>query len=76
MSYNILDDGTISSPNGFRATGVSGGLKEVGARDLALVYSQKPCRVAAVFTTNMILAAPVFSIRPSSHATARISAQC
>lgn len=60
MSYNILDDGTISSPNGFRATGVSGGLKEVRARDLALVYSQKPCRVAAVFTTNMILAAPVF----------------
>ncbi len=60
MSYNILDDGHISSPRGFRATGVSGGLKEVRARDLALIYSQKACRAAAVFTTNAILAAPVF----------------
>jgi glutamate N-acetyltransferase/amino-acid N-acetyltransferase len=60
MSYNILDDGTVSSPNGFRATGISGGLKEVRARDLALVYSQRACRVAAVFTTNAILAAPIF----------------
>ncbi len=60
MSYNILDDGTVSSPGGFRATGISGGLKEVRARDLALIYSQRPCRVAAVFTTNAILAAPIF----------------
>jgi glutamate N-acetyltransferase/amino-acid N-acetyltransferase len=60
MSYNIIDDGHVSSPRGFRATGISGGLKEVRARDLALVYSLKPCRVAATFTTNMILAAPIF----------------
>ena len=60
MSYSFLDDGHVSSPRGFRATGVSGGLKEVRARDLALVYSQKPCRAAAIFTTNTILAAPVF----------------
>jgi glutamate N-acetyltransferase/amino-acid N-acetyltransferase len=60
MSYNILDDGTVSSPRGFRATGVSGGLKEVRSRDLALVYSQKPSRVAAVFTSSAILAAPIF----------------
>ena len=60
MSYSFLDEGHISSPRGFRATGISGGLKEVRARDLALIYSQKPCRVAAVFTTNTILAAPIF----------------
>jgi glutamate N-acetyltransferase/amino-acid N-acetyltransferase len=60
MSYNILDDGHVSSPSGFRATGISGGLKEVRARDLALVYSQKPCHVAAVFTTSAIVAAPIF----------------
>lgn len=30
------------------------------ARDLALVYSLHPCRVGALFTTNLIQAAPVF----------------
>jgi glutamate N-acetyltransferase / amino-acid N-acetyltransferase len=60
MSYSILEDGHVSSPSGFRATGISGGLKEVRARDLALVYSQRPCHVAAQFTTNAILAAPIF----------------
>src|SRR5689334_14630351 len=60
MSYRLLDDGHISSPKGFRATGISCGLKEARARDLALVYSQKPCRVGALFTTSQIRAAPVF----------------
>jgi glutamate N-acetyltransferase/amino-acid N-acetyltransferase len=60
MSYRLLDDGHISSPRGFRATGVSCGLKEARARDLALVYSQKACHVAALFTTSLIRAAPVF----------------
>jgi glutamate N-acetyltransferase/amino-acid N-acetyltransferase len=60
MSYNLLEDGHVSSPRGFRATGVSCGLKEVRARDLALVYSLKPCRVAALFTTSSVRAAPIF----------------
>lgn len=60
MSYNILEDGHVSSPNGFRATGIAGGLKEVRARDLALVYSQQACRAAGVFTTSTVVAAPVF----------------
>jgi glutamate N-acetyltransferase/amino-acid N-acetyltransferase len=60
MSYRFLDDGHISTPRGFRATGISCGLKESRARDLALIYSQTPCRVGAVFTTNQIRAAPVF----------------
>ncbi|HEY3229216.1 MAG TPA: bifunctional glutamate N-acetyltransferase/amino-acid acetyltransferase ArgJ [Roseiflexaceae bacterium] len=60
MSYRFLEEGHISSPNGFRATGISCGLKEARARDLALVYSQKPCRVGALFTTSLIRAAPIF----------------
>jgi glutamate N-acetyltransferase / amino-acid N-acetyltransferase len=60
MSYRLLDDGHVSTPRGFRATGISCGLKEARARDLALVYSQKPCHVGALFTTSMIRAAPVF----------------
>jgi glutamate N-acetyltransferase / amino-acid N-acetyltransferase len=60
MSFSVLDDGHISSPGGFRATGVSAGLREIRARDLALVYSLAPCRAAGVFTSNAIVAAPVF----------------
>jgi len=61
MSYTIFEDGHISSPAGFRATGVSCGLKEGSkARDLALVYSIRPCTAAAMFTTSVTRAAPVF----------------
>ncbi|GAB4444420.1 MAG: bifunctional glutamate N-acetyltransferase/amino-acid acetyltransferase ArgJ [Chloroflexi bacterium OHK40] len=61
MSYTIFEDGHIASPTGFRATGVSCGLKDGSkARDLALVYSQHPCRVGALFTTSLTKAAPVF----------------
>ena len=60
MSYNFLDDGHVSSPLGFRATGISGGLKDVRARDLALVYSVRPCAAAALFTTSAIVGAPIF----------------
>lgn len=60
MSYSIIDDGHISTPTGFRATGVSAGLKEVRSRDLALVLSVKPCRVASLFTSNAMPAAPIY----------------
>ncbi|MFV9503958.1 MAG: bifunctional glutamate N-acetyltransferase/amino-acid acetyltransferase ArgJ [Oscillochloridaceae bacterium umkhey_bin13] len=61
MSYTIFDDGHIASPQGFRATGVSCGLKDGSkARDLALVYSLQPAKVAALFTGSLTKAAPVF----------------
>lgn len=60
MSYRFIDDGHISSPRGYRATGISCGLKESRARDLALIYSQYDCRVGSLFTTNQIRSAPVF----------------
>jgi glutamate N-acetyltransferase / amino-acid N-acetyltransferase len=60
MSYNFVDDGHISSPLGYRATGISGGLKDVRARDLALVYSVRPCTAAGLFTTSAIVGAPIF----------------
>jgi glutamate N-acetyltransferase/amino-acid N-acetyltransferase len=61
MSYTIFEDGHIASPIGFRATGISCGLKDGSkARDLALIYSQHPCKVGALFTTSVTKAAPVF----------------
>jgi glutamate N-acetyltransferase/amino-acid acetyltransferase len=51
---------SITAPLGFRAAGVSAGIKESGARDLALVVNDGPSRAAAgVFTRNRVKAAPV-----------------
>lgn len=51
---------TVTHPRGFRAAGVTAGLKTSGRPDLALVVNDGPLRVAAaVFTTNRVQAAPV-----------------
>ncbi|MFC0033848.1 bifunctional glutamate N-acetyltransferase/amino-acid acetyltransferase ArgJ [Micromonospora chaiyaphumensis] len=51
---------TVTSPRGFRATGVAAGLKSSGAGDVALVVNDGPdAGVAGVFTTNRVKAAPV-----------------
>ena len=44
---------------GFRAVGVTCGLKQSGKPDLALVLADRPCAAAALFTTNVFKAAPV-----------------
>lgn len=49
----------ITQVTGFRAVGVTCGLKQSGNPDLALVLSDGPCTAAAVFTTNAFKAAPV-----------------
>ncbi|MFF5991347.1 bifunctional glutamate N-acetyltransferase/amino-acid acetyltransferase ArgJ [Prauserella flavalba] len=51
---------TITSPQGFRAAGVTAGLKASGKPDVALVVNDGPSDVAAaVFTTNRCKANPV-----------------
>jgi glutamate N-acetyltransferase / amino-acid N-acetyltransferase len=61
MSYTIFEDGHISSPLGYRSTGISAGFKQGSrSRDLGLVYSATPCAAAALFTTSTTKAAPVF----------------
>ncbi len=45
--------------NGFLFSGVSAGIKKEGKRDLGLIYSEVPARVAGLFTTNRVKAAPV-----------------
>ncbi|HUX71407.1 MAG TPA: bifunctional glutamate N-acetyltransferase/amino-acid acetyltransferase ArgJ [Cellulomonadaceae bacterium] len=51
---------TVTRPRGFRAAGVTAGLKSSGRPDLALVVNDGPLQVASgVFTTNRVVAAPV-----------------
>ncbi|MFQ5594255.1 MAG: bifunctional glutamate N-acetyltransferase/amino-acid acetyltransferase ArgJ [Anaerolineae bacterium] len=51
--------GSITDVAGFSAAGVHCGLKPGDALDLAMLVSERPCRAAAVFTTNRVKAAPV-----------------
>jgi len=51
--------GMHNIPLGFRLNGTASGLKKNGMKDLALFYSETPCSSAAVFTKNLVRAAPV-----------------
>ena len=51
---------SVTAPQGFRATGITAGLKVSGKPDLALVVNDGPeDTAAAVFTRNKVKAAPV-----------------
>jgi glutamate N-acetyltransferase/amino-acid N-acetyltransferase len=51
---------SVTTPKGFRASGVTAGLKASGAPDVAVVVNDGPDAVAAgVFTGNRVKAAPV-----------------
>ena len=51
---------SVTTPRGFRAAGVTAGLKESGQPDVAVVINDGPSAAAAgVFTTNRVKAAPV-----------------
>jgi glutamate N-acetyltransferase/amino-acid N-acetyltransferase len=55
--------GGVTSALGFRAAGVSAGIKANQGLDLALVVADGPATAAAVFTTNRAQAAPVLVSR-------------
>jgi len=51
---------TVTAPRGFRAAGLTAGIKESGTPDLAVVLNDGPSAAAAgVFTANRVKAAPV-----------------
>ena len=56
--FNAIAGG-ITAPKGFKASGVKAGIKKSGKEDVAIIYSEVPAAVAAVFTTNKMAAAPV-----------------
>jgi glutamate N-acetyltransferase / amino-acid N-acetyltransferase len=59
---DILASGGVASPGGFRAGAIHAGIKYADPKrlDLAVLYSEKPCTAAAVFTTNQVKAASVW----------------
>ena len=53
--------GGVCAPLGFRAAGLHVGVKTHAAwkKDVALIVSETPCAVAAMFTKNVVQAAPI-----------------
>ncbi len=52
-------EGGINSAKGFEAASTAAGIKYQDRTDMALIYSEVPCKTAGVFTTNVVKAAPV-----------------
>lgn len=57
--YEFIEGGVCASA-GFSASGVHCGLRKNRSKpDLALIYSEKPCKAAAVYTTNKVKGATI-----------------
>ena len=56
----------VCQAKGFYADGISAGLKPDGALDVAFIYSDTPCEVAFVFTTNKMAAAPIRYVKQNA----------
>jgi len=56
-------EGSLASARGFRGAAIAAGIKKTrGELDLALILCDAPATTAAgLFTTNLVLAAPVLS---------------
>ncbi|MCX8083461.1 MAG: bifunctional glutamate N-acetyltransferase/amino-acid acetyltransferase ArgJ [Calditerrivibrio sp.] len=59
----LVENGGVCTPLGFSSAAVSADIKgnKSGKLDLAILISEVPCNVAAVFTTNKVKAAPVIA---------------
>lgn len=51
--------GGVTAAKGFQAASTAAGIKYQNRTDMAMVYSEKPCKAAGTFTTNVVKAAPV-----------------
>ncbi|MGB0604634.1 MAG: bifunctional glutamate N-acetyltransferase/amino-acid acetyltransferase ArgJ [Candidatus Latescibacterota bacterium] len=61
---DVIADGNVCAPRGFRAAGALGGIKAESTKlDVALVASDRIANAAAVYTTNRVQAAPLHLCR-------------
>ena len=52
-------EGGVTAAKGFQAAAAEAAIKYQNRKDVALVYSEAPCKVAGTFTSNLVKAAPV-----------------
>ncbi len=58
MNYKEIEGG-VTAAKGFQSASAAAGIKYKDRQDMALIYSEVPCRAAGTFTTNVVKAAPV-----------------
>ena len=58
-NYKFIENGSVTSPKGFKASGIVAGLKVSGAPDMAMILSDAPANFSAAFTSCVFAAAPV-----------------
>lgn len=51
--------GGVTAAKGFQAAAAAAGIKYTDRTDMAMIYSEKPCKTAGTFTSNIVKAAPV-----------------
>lgn len=51
--------GGVTAAKGFKAASTAAGIKYKDRKDMAMIYSEAPCRSAGTFTTNVVKAAPI-----------------
>jgi len=56
--------GGVTAPTGFLASGIRVGIKKTGTKkDLALIWSERPCAAAASYTRNKVIGQPLVVTR-------------
>ena len=58
-AFAFVENGSVTTPAGFLAAGVTAGFKKSGAPDFAMIRSTVPAACAGAFTTCTFAAAPV-----------------
>ena len=51
--------GGVTAAKGFQAAAAAAGIKYADRTDMAMIYSEKLCKIAGTFTSNIVKAAPV-----------------
>lgn len=60
MAYTYID-GSVTAAKGFTASGIHCGIrKNKTKRDIALIFCEKKCTAAAVYTTNLVKSSPIY----------------
>ena len=59
MKIEYIEKG-VCAPEGFLASGIHAGFKKsTSKKDLSLIFSEKECNAAAIYTTNKVKGAPI-----------------
>lgn len=74
QQFNIVTEGSVTTPQGFTAGGLHCGLKKTDRHDLGAIVCEVAAAAAAVYTTNVFQAAPIKVTRESLASSGRLRA--